>query len=216
MYPRSDDAESSTESLSQDAVCSMAKSTWKAALLLQTMAGYDHRDSSSETQEPIPSILTGTFAALLIPRDLTLDYLSPAVPRKDGLDSFHFGIPIDHFLNASSKDFPILGCPNEIRKSTESFITSLRHTSRADMNLTLNEIWDYIGAMVTKINNEFRSDLEGYLAELENVEIKSLQDLIDYNERHSVSRQRFRGCESEGSANFSNSKCHQEGVAKRA
>ncbi len=122
-----------------------------------------------------------------------MNYLR-AAETPSRLKDFRFGLPRELFLDAPDGWLRTPGsCEADNRAAMRSMIHHLTsrgvHVETTDMPFSPDQVLDYRNTSITKVTTEFREDLETYLWGLVESPIRTLKELIDFNEEHSVSNE---------------------------
>ncbi|EYE92434.1 amidase signature enzyme, partial [Aspergillus ruber CBS 135680] len=161
-------------SLSQDSTGPLAKSTWDVAALLSIMAVHDEEDSYSQAAEPFRK------------KDYT------AYLKKDGFKGLRIGVPRYPFFNAS-----ITGARSEANGAIDKALLEIQKLGATVIDpVTFPNAEEFTYAypgLPERSNNEtillqydLKEDIAIFLqTQLINSTIRSLQDIINYNEAHS-------------------------------
>lgn len=156
---------------SQDCVGPMAKSVADVAIVMSVMAGTDNRDPATNHGEQLAG--TDYYAAL------DVDSLKGArlgVPANFGFQGY--SVKTDAIFNAALETFASLGA---------EIVTAIEIPT-ADQ---LNERPGAFDRMVY----EFKRDLNAYLAERGDPDIRTLADVIEFNNAHAAEELRYFGQE---------------------
>ncbi len=125
------------------------------------------------------------------------DFLQSVTSGKT-LADFKIGVPRRGFLDTPTDIDPMPhSCPVEIKKATEAAIDRMAHLGAkiidsTEMDLSNEEVQAFTGKMITKLEYEFKSDVEAYFAGLRNTTIRTLVDLVKFNDANSVSLSDWR------------------------
>jgi amidase len=141
---------------SQDTAGPMARTVRDAAILLGAMAGPDPRDPATQDSAGQPR-----------------DYTSYLDAR--GLKGARLGIARKFFGNNSRVDRVIEDCIAEMKRQGAEIVDPADLPSHATYRESETEVLEY----------EFKADLNAYLSGLDKpVEVRSLADVIAFNEKH--------------------------------
>ncbi|WVQ97353.1 hypothetical protein IAU59_004464 [Kwoniella sp. CBS 9459] len=158
-------------SMEHDTIGSMGYTTYDVALMLEVMSGEDADDKWTH-DAPAPQ----TYS----------DFASNPSP----LPSFTLGIPAAHFLYDTSFEIP-QSCPGETVTAFNQTISQLKRLGthikwNTNIDLKLEEVADFSKAFTRKVNGDFKVDLEAYLQGLEESQVRTMVDLIQFNDIHSA------------------------------
>ncbi|WVF70570.1 hypothetical protein IAT40_005362 [Kwoniella sp. CBS 6097] len=158
-------------SLEHDTVGPMGFTTYDVALLLEIMAGADERDPYTLDRPNVPKYTQ--YAT----------YPSP-------LSSFKLGIPAAHFLHDPSFRTP-QACVSETAEAFNKTVSIMEHLGtevewNTDIDLEVSEVAEFLDAFTRKVNGDFRVDMEAYLQDLKKSKVRSMVDLIEFNDLHSA------------------------------
>ncbi|WVQ85405.1 hypothetical protein IAT38_007570 [Cryptococcus sp. DSM 104549] len=150
-------------SLDHDQIGPIGFTTLDVAIMLQAMLGTDERD---------PIITNYTRAALHPP----------------SLSDLHIGIPTKHLLESSVLDIPKT-CPSTTASTFNTTVAKLSSlgvdfTWDTDFDMEAEDVIGFRDSFIDKVNIEFAEDIQTYLDELEESEVRSLLDIVNYNDRH--------------------------------
>ncbi|RSH80136.1 hypothetical protein EHS25_007241 [Saitozyma podzolica] len=162
-------------SLEHETVGPMGFTAYDVALMLELMMGREDRDEKTSRIPPqYPPSLT-PYAA---PLHATFHSLSLGFVRGAFYDS-----PDPTFLIPGS-------CPETVQASMIHAIIALRalgaNVSDVEMPLDHRGLREVREASVMAWVNEFREDWEGFLPSLTNRSVNSLEELINFNDRHAA------------------------------
>ena len=155
---------------SQDTIGPMARTVTDAAILLGAMVGVDKRDSSTLSSR-------GKYH-----RDYT-KFLD-----REGLKGARIGIPRELYFGYSDKADAIAEAAIRRMKRLGAEIVDPANIPTAKlMSTSENEL--------TVLLYEFKADMNRYLSELDSSKVRSLKDIIAFNERHRWRELKFFGQE---------------------
>jgi Asp-tRNA(Asn)/Glu-tRNA(Gln) amidotransferase A subunit family amidase len=182
---------SSSSRLDQDTIGPMGFTVHDVALLLGIMAGYDERDNlSSSTVTPVQAARRDDFdTAATIPTVTPKDYTTfTQLPYADFKDLV-IGVPHKHFLDHEpDRALPDVHISKTALESALAKMDSrgARIKKPIDVAMTDSEMMDHNRNWVSKISADFREELEVYLAELHGCKIRTMEDLVNFNDLHPV------------------------------
>ena len=156
-----------TASSQHDTVGSIAFTPYDAALLLQT---------------------------IVAPHEHWVDLTQYTSAPHDDFSLYRLGIPDALFMHGSpNPQGEQTACPIETLEAAQEAIAYLaEHGADIVMgtnpNLTLADIAELMQAIQTKLNWDAKVDLEAYLSRLKTSSVRTLVDLINFNDIHAVGR----------------------------
>jgi amidase len=154
---------------SQDTVGPMARTVTDAAILLSVLAGYDKNDPSMEKDSPYLEDYT--------------QFLDP-----DGLRGARIGVARDEYFGKSPKvDQVAEAAIAKMREIGATLVDPANIPSAKKMADSKSEI--------TVMLYEFKHDLNRYLSELEHSQVRSLRELIEFNNSHAETELPYFGQE---------------------
>lgn len=151
-------------SSTQDTVGPMAKSTYDCALILENMVGYDASDAFTEAAK---SHIESNYTQYALAPYATFANKTLAIPRA-------------FFYNES-----ISGNPTEINQALDAAIAQM---SQLGAHIVDNVVVPSAPELATSSNEtivldtDFKVDLATYLSALNNSQIETLEDLINFND----------------------------------
>ncbi|WVF70571.1 hypothetical protein IAT40_005363 [Kwoniella sp. CBS 6097] len=153
-----------------DTVGARAFTTYDVALMLEIMAGTDPRDEATINTPESPK------------------YTQHA-SDPPSLSSFTLGISTAHFLHDTSFELPH-SCVAETTQAFNQVISQMANLGtkiewNTDIDISQDEVMDFLGNFTQQVNGDFRIDLEAYLEELETSDVRTMVDLIQFNDLHS-------------------------------
>ncbi|KAF7189109.1 putative amidase [Pseudocercospora fuligena] len=162
------------ESLHQDSVGVFAKTVKEAAAVLDVIYGADSRDNYTLAQTG--NTPEGGYAQFLV--------------GKDSLRGATFGVPWDSFwVYADPEQQAVLLAMIDLIKAAGA--TIVNHTELLNYDKIVSPDgwnWDYGSARgypneseYTVVKVDFYNNIKAYLAELNNTDIRSLEDIVEYN-----------------------------------
>jgi len=155
---------------SQDTVGPMARTVTDAAILLGALVGHDKRD-------PVTRSSLKKYH-----RDYT-KFLD-----SDGLRGARIGVPREVYFGYSDKADAIAEAAiGRMRKMGARMVDPANLPTAKLMSTSENEL--------TVLLHEFKSDLNLYLSELAYAKVRSLKEVIEFNERHRSSELKYFGQE---------------------
>ncbi|OCF31109.1 hypothetical protein I316_07241 [Kwoniella heveanensis BCC8398] len=158
-------------SMEHDTIGPMGFTTYDVALMLEIMAGADERDPYTSNSPSVPRYT---------------NYATNPPP----LSSFTIGIPAAHFLYDTSFDIP-QSCVAENAKAFKETIAQMKKLGTrvewgTEIDLRKEEVADFLDVFTRKVNGDFKVDLEAYLSDLEESKVRTMVDLIQFNDLHSA------------------------------
>ncbi|KAK3988951.1 amidase [Cladorrhinum sp. PSN332] len=161
------------ESEHQDTVGTFGRTVRDAVYALDAIAGVDARDNYTLAQ---PAVSSGGFASFLT--------------DKSALRGARFGLPWkSYWAKADPEQLRILASALEILEANGATIVNETEITRYE-EIVAPEWWDWtymehIGgdntSEYTVVKVDFYNNIEAYLSELENTNIRTLQDIVDFN-----------------------------------
>ena len=152
----------------------MGMTTYDAALLLETIAGRDPDDPSSESIR-IPEL---TMLALRAPEQL--HYVEHASAASANLDGWKIGIPRAQLIDVPEQVQQAITWAGERLQTLGATMID-----PAEMLLTDDDRKRLVDALNYRFLMEFPYSMDRYLKILSNSKIKTAQELADFNEvRH--------------------------------
>ncbi|GAC1472957.1 MAG: amidase [Chloroflexota bacterium] len=152
---------------SQDTVGPFGRTVADAAAVLGAIAGRDDRDS----------------ATAKIPDELSLDYaLSLAVA---GLEGARIGVMRENYFGYSEKADAVIELSLKVMRDLGAVVVDPANIPSA------KEMREQHQAEMDVLLYEFKADLNTYLAGLKVTPVRTLQDVIDFNERHAEEEMPF-------------------------
>ena len=161
------------ESEHQDSTGPMARSVRDAVYAFQYMWGVDERDVYTLNQ-------TGH-----VPEDGDyLKYLS----NKDALKGAKFGLPWQKLWSLAKKD-EIPRLLEVVKMIEDAGATVYNNTDFGNLDVISSQGWDWaMGAAneseFTVVKVDFYNNIKSYLSELENTDIRTLEDIMEYNNKY--------------------------------
>ena len=153
---------------SQDTVGPMARTVADAAAMLGAMAGVDRDDPETRSSAGKSH---GDYTKLL---------------DRDGLRGARIGVPRQGYYGYSEKTDEIAEAAiGEMRKLGAKIIDPADIPTAKEMSSSEDEM--------TVLLYEFKADLDGYLAGLQKSKVRSLRDVIAFNEKHRGKEMRYFG-----------------------
>ena len=155
--------------------------------------------ASSQHDTVGPIAFTPYDAALLLqtivaPHDHWVDLTQYTSAPHDDFSLYRIGIPDALFMHGSpNPQGELTACPIEtLEAAQEAFAYLAGHGADIVMgtnpNLTLADIAELMHAIQTKLNWDAKVDLEAYLGRLKSSSVRTLVDLINFNDIHAVGR----------------------------
>jgi amidase len=152
---------------SQDTAGPIARTVTDAAILLGAMAGIDMNDPSTRSSA----------------RKSHHDYTK--FLDRDGLKGARIGVPREGFFGYSKADGVAEAAIKRMRKLGAKVIDPANIPTAKQMSSSEDEL--------TVLLHEFKADLNRYLAGLETARVRSLKDIIAFNEKHRQKELKYFG-----------------------
>jgi Asp-tRNA(Asn)/Glu-tRNA(Gln) amidotransferase A subunit family amidase len=186
-------------SLDHDVVGVMGFTAYDVALMLGTIINQDWKHDQSEQ---IPGGLTSKRRLIRLFRlavqasiPVPMSYTQFTQSSFSTFQDLNIGFPKGNFFDLPELLIPG-SCVPQVRGSMLAAADRLRQLGAnivpADFLIRPGDAIRMTQAFLTKLRNEFREDFEASLPSLSNASVASLEELINFNDRHAVGDVRQR------------------------